>query len=188
MAKYGDRQLVRRCIEGDVEAWSEFVDSFSGLIYWAIKRKLNKYNCTYMESEIEEIYQRIFVSIWEKKSLMKVCERGNISPWLAVVASNLTIDFIREKSHEQDFLRWNLASKSRSQQAGKDILERDDKHLLDEAVKLLSEKEKAFLELNCVAGKKHREIAGIFNVSINSVSTIIARAKSKIKRHIESKR
>jgi DNA-directed RNA polymerase specialized sigma24 family protein len=67
MGGNNSQKLIKRCIEGDVDAWSEFVDRFSGLIYWAIKRKLNKYDCTYLMSEAEEIYQHLLTSIWEKK-------------------------------------------------------------------------------------------------------------------------
>lgn len=187
MDKNDERKLVQRCIAGNAEAWDEFVDRFSGLIYWAIKRKLNKYDCTYLMSEVEDIYQRIFTSMWEKKSLISVGERGNISPWIVVLASNFTIDFIRKKRTEENLLRHNLESEIRSRDEEETILLREDKRLLDEAIKLLNEKERAYLELNYIAGKKHKEIAEIFNTSINSVSTIIARAKNKIKRYIESK-
>lgn len=186
MAEGDDRKLIKKCLEGDAEAWSEFVDRFSGLIYWVIKRKLCKYYI-YMESDVEEIYQRVLASIWEKKSLTNVSERGNISPWIAVLASNLTIDFVRKKTLEEDFLREGPESESRPQRPDEGILDREDKRLLDEAIKLLNKKERAFLELNYIAGKKQREIAGIFNMKINSVSTIITRAKNKIKRYIESK-
>ena len=53
-----DRELVRRCIEGNAEAWGEFIDRFSGLVYWAIKRKLNKYDNAYLENEVEDILQK----------------------------------------------------------------------------------------------------------------------------------
>lgn len=187
MDKNDDRELVQRCVGGNAEAWEEFVERFSGLIYWAIKRKLNRYDCTYLMSEVEDIYQHIFTSIWEKKSLMSVAERANISPWLVVLASNSTIDFIRKKRFEENFIRHNLKSELKSQADKGTILYREHKKLLNEAVKLLNEKEKAYLELNYISGKKHKEIARTFNTSINSVSTIIARAKTRIKKYIETK-
>jgi RNA polymerase sigma-70 factor (ECF subfamily) len=186
MDKSDDRDLIRRCIEGEADAWSEFVDRFSGLLYWAINRILNKYNCAYLMGEIEDIYQHLFASIWEKKSLMNVRERANISPWLVVLASNLTIDLIRKKRLEENYLRENLELKVNSQ-GDKELLRKEDRRLFDNAMRLLDKKERSYLELSYMAGKKHKEIALIFNTSINSVSTIIARAKGKIKKHIEEK-
>ncbi len=187
MDKNNDRELVKRCIEGDSEAWCEFIDRFSGLIYWAIKRKLNKYDCAYLISEVEEIYQSLFASIWEKKSLAGIRERDKIAPWLVVLASNTAIDFIRKKGFEENFLRGTLRSESVSRDGKEDIFLRESRRLMDEAIKLLSEKEKAYLESNYIAGKKHKEIADTFNTSINTVSSVIARAKVKIRKYIESK-
>ena len=192
MDKRDDRELIKRCIGGDAWAWSKFVDKFSGLIYWIIKRKLSKHNCTYLMSEVEDIYQRIFTSIWEKKSLIGVCERDNISPWLVVLASNLTIDFLRRKKVEENFLRDTSGLEGALRAEKTDMLDMESEYLLNkrllvEAMGLLNEKEKTCLELNYIAGKRHREIAEIFNTSTNSVSTTIARAKNKIKKYIESK-
>ncbi|MEA3305410.1 MAG: sigma-70 family RNA polymerase sigma factor, partial [Candidatus Omnitrophota bacterium] len=188
MNENNDKELVKRCLEGSAEAWSEFVDRFSGLIYWAIKRKLNRYDCAYLIRDVEDIYQRIFVRLWEKESLLNVSGRDNISPWLIVLASNLTIDFIRKKNREENFLLTNAPEAENM--SGDDetvIFSEENKRLLNNAVKLLDEKEKTYLKFNYFAGKKHREIAGIFNTSVNSVSTIIARAKNKIRKYIESK-
>ena len=99
-----ERELVKRCLGGNADAWGELVERFSGLIYWAIKRKLNKCDLTYLISDVEDIYQRLFASIWEKKSLLSVSDRGNIAPWLVVLASNFTVSFIREKQREENFL------------------------------------------------------------------------------------
>lgn len=188
MAKNDHRELVQKCLEEDASAWSEFVDKFSGLVYWAIKRKLYKYGSAYLLSEVEEIYQRVFVSIWEKKSLKGVCERDNLSPWFVVLASNVTIDFIRKKGVEGNFLLHGVERDFRAEETDEDATDRYDERLLDEAIKQLNKKEKAYLELTYVTGRKYKEIAQIFNTSINSVSITISRAKNKIKKYIEEKR
>jgi len=188
MDKDNDRELIKRCIDGNAEAWSKFVNRFSGLIYWAIKRKMTKYGRDYLISEVEEIHQRLFVSVWEKKSLITVSERDNIAPWLIVLASNAAIDFIRKKSLEENFLRTAFKSEVIPQTNQRKAFFQEGDSLIGEAIKFLNEKEKAYLESSFIAGKKHKEIAETFNTSINSVSTIIARAKNKIKKYIESKK
>jgi RNA polymerase sigma-70 factor (ECF subfamily) len=187
MERYDDRKLVKKCIEGNPEAWSEFVDRYSGLIFWAIRRKLNKFTYTCMESEVEDIYQYIFASIWEKKSLICVNERGNIAPWLVVVTSNATMDFIRKKCLEANIMRAETGLKNEPKDERELISLKENKRLLDDAMKLLNEKERSYLELSYISGKKYKDIAEIFKTSINYVSTTIARAKKKIKKYIESK-
>jgi len=104
-----------------------------------------------------------------------------------VLASNATIDFIRRKRFEENLLHSGPEPEALPQEKA-DTLPEEDKHLLDEAIKRLNKKEKAYLESSYTAGRKYKEIAEIFNVPINSVSTVIARAKKKIKRYIESQK
>lgn len=182
-----DKALVKQCISGDAEAWSNFIDRFSGLVHWAIKRKLSRYYSAHLVSDAEDIYQRLFASIWEKKSLEAVRGRDNIAPWLIVLASNLTIDFMRRKKREEDFLRDRLTMETPIMDEDSVIFVKERSDLLDEAMRLLSETEKAYLELNYLSGKRHKEIAEIFNTPANTVSTVIARAKGKIRRFIEKK-
>lgn len=187
MGTKSDKALVNRCLSGDTEAWSDFVDRFSGLVYWAIKRKLNRYYSAYLTSDIEDIYQRLFTTIWEKKSLSAVSERDNIGPWLIVLASNLAIDFMRKKKREEDFLQNRFTTEAQIRDEDSAVFVEEKMDLLNEAIRFLNEKERLYLELNYLSGKQHKEIADIFNAPVNSVSTIIARAKTKIRVFIEEK-
>jgi RNA polymerase sigma-70 factor, ECF subfamily len=182
-----DKDLVTRCLSGDTGAWNNFVDRFSGLVYWAIKRKFNRYYSAYLTSDIEDIYQRLFASIWEKKNLAAVSDRDDIAPWLIVLASNLTTDFMRKKMREEDFLQNKLTAETQTMDKDSVIFVEEKWDLLGEAMRLLNEKERAYIELSCISGKKHKEIAEIFRTSTNYVSSIIARAKNKMKRFIEKK-
>ncbi len=187
METKSDKELVGRCLNGDADAWSDFVDRFSGLVYWAIKRKFNRYYSAYLTSDVEDIYQRFFAGVWEKKRLASISGRDNIAPWIIVLASNLTIDFMRRKKREEDFFQNNLTEEIPAADDNAVIFVQEKRDMLDEAMAALKERERACLELSYIGGKTHKEIAGIFNVPANSVSTMIARAKSKIKRFIEEK-
>ena len=186
MNRQDDRELVEKCIGGDPDAWGEFVDRFSGLIYWSIKRKLSKYYSSYLMSEADDIYQGVFTFIWEKKRLSEIRNRDNIAPWLIILASNATIDFIRKKNRMENAFR-RAAEEGLISQGRSKNLSAEKMSLLEDALRILNKKEKAYLRLNYISGKRHKEIAENFNTSINSVSTVIARAKNKIKRYIESK-
>lgn len=187
METKSDKELVKNCLEGAPDAWSVFVDKFSSVVYWAIKRKLSRYCAAYLNSDAEDLYQRVFASLWEKRSLEAVKDRDSISPWLIVLASNITADFMRKKKREEGFLREELAKEMPPVDDYSLVFIKEKRDILDTAMGALTEKERAYLELSCLSGKKHKEIADIFNVPMNSVSTIIARAKTKIKRFIAKK-
>ncbi|MCG2704526.1 MAG: sigma-70 family RNA polymerase sigma factor [Candidatus Omnitrophica bacterium] len=187
METKSDKELVLSCLGGAPDAWSAFIDKFSSLVYWAIKRKLNRYCPAYLKSDAEDLYQRVFALLWEKRSLEAVKDRDNISPWLIVLASNLATDFVRKKKREEDFLQEELAKEIPPIDDYSSVLIKEKRDILDKAMGILTEKERAYLELSYFSGKKHKEIADTFNVPMNSVSTIIARAKTKIKRFISKK-
>lgn len=105
-----------------------------------------------------------------------------------MLASNAAIDFIRKKNLEENFLRTAFRSEAIPQTNQREASLQEGGSLIGEAIGFLNEKEKAYLESSFISGKKHKEIAETFNTSINSVSTIIARAKNKIKKYIESKK
>ena len=186
MADRDDRVIVSKCLAGDTNAWVEFVDRFSPLLFWTIKRKLNRCNASYLVNETEDIYQSLLSSIWHRRSLEQVSDRADIDPWLIVLASNLTIDYIRKRRLREktlnETIEASIVDQNRPSPAPQTIL------FLDEAISCLKKKERAYLELNYMNGMKHREIAEAFNTSINSVSTIIARAKNKIRRHLKLKK
>ncbi len=182
MGEYDHRILVKRCLEGESRAWNEFVDRFSGLACWAIRRKLLRYGS--FDDDLKDIFQGLFASIWEKKRLSTVKERRNISPWMVVVASNAAMDYLKRKRHEHDAIRTYRNERSRTTGkrralSGKKVC------LIDEAISRLNEKERFYFELFYKAGKRHREIADTVRAPVNTVSTVINRAKQKVKSYVE---
>ena len=181
-----DKYRLSECLNGDPEAWNWFVDKFSSLVYWTIKRKLFRYGYYYLVHDVDDIYQNVFSSIWENRDLENLKDRDKIEPWLIVVTSNLTIDYIR-KRQRKDIL---LARKSEAQSMERNInMDNSETSLLiDKAMARLKKKEREYLELCFISGMKHREIAELFNIPVNSVSTVISRARNKIKKYIAEKR
>ncbi|MBN1871767.1 MAG: sigma-70 family RNA polymerase sigma factor [Candidatus Omnitrophica bacterium] len=186
MEKFDNRHLVSRCLNGDADAWSEFVDRFSGLVYWSIKRKLARNGFSYLMPDADEIYQGVFSSIWANRRLEGVKDRDDIEPWLVIIASNATIDYIRKRGHYTEFQARYRQEKSLPQKVV--VEDVDTMRLVDEAISSLNITERAYLELHFNSGMRHREIAQIYRISVNSVSTVIARAKHKIKKYVASKK
>ncbi|UCH12149.1 MAG: hypothetical protein JSW18_04855 [Candidatus Omnitrophota bacterium] len=64
--------LIQRCANGEPLAWSKFIDHFSRLIFFAIKTKINKLCPNLSETDIYDIYQQVFLSIWQKQKLKSI--------------------------------------------------------------------------------------------------------------------
>jgi len=68
-----------------------------------------------------------------------------------------------------------------------ELHQRDLIDLIGSSINSLSDKAKIVISFNLLQGRTHKDIANIMNIPANSVSTIIARAKEKLKQDLERK-
>lgn len=197
-----NKELIKKCIRKDPEAWGIFIDRFSKTIYWSIEDRLMRYRLKYTRHDIDDIYQEVILSIWEKKKLKKVKEPQKVGPWLVMVAGNKALDYFRTKKKDQlrnislvesiyeashdearkfeDILTSNEPDPS--QQAQFNEIE----YAVEESLKTLSESQRKILSLNILLGKKHREIAEILKIPEGTVSTVIARTKELLREKLSA--
>jgi RNA polymerase sigma factor (sigma-70 family) len=90
-------ELIKRCLNKEKEAWDIFVQKYSRLIYWAIRKRLNLSSFAFTDDDVAGIFQEVFLSILESGKLSQVKDAKHLSGWLAMVASNKAVDFMREK-------------------------------------------------------------------------------------------
>ncbi len=175
-----EQELINRCLRKDKKAWSRFVDKYSRLVYWAIHRRLNISKFEYDQADIEDIFQEVFLTILKGDRLQQVNQVKKLSGWVAMVASSRAFDFMRKKiRRREDF---NLDS------LGLETEAIDEQPILvQEIIDNLPERERRIISLNLLEARTHAEIAEILNLPINTVSTIIARTKEKLRKIIERK-
>ena len=188
MEGLSDKSIVDLCISRDASAWSTFVDRFSKLVYWAIKDKLSKWNYHFIEQDVEDIYQDFFISLWEKDKLAEIKDRSHISAWLVMVAGNMSIDYFRRKKNEptkislpifqeafsdkregiEDQMPAYLHSGSKDDPSRTAHL-KELNQVLTLTIDSLPPRERQAITLCYFYGKKHREIAQLLKISINTV-------------------
>ncbi len=206
MKGLSERALVNLCIEKDASAWSSFVNRFSNLIYWAIKDRLRRYNFQFVEQDVEDIYQELFVSLWEKNGLTEIKDRAKVSSWLVMVAGNEAIDHFRKKKNEGPRISASIFQRVSSDvgEAAEELMltgtlssSEDDPsrivylkeldRILEATIETLSPRERQAITLSFLYGKKHREIAQLLKISINTASTIIRRVRTKLRKELKKK-
>lgn len=187
MNQFTDRQIIQLCLDKDPQGWEVFLNRFSNLIWWAIKYKLVRCGYRYTEEDLKDIFQEILSSLWERKKFEKIKHTEKISSWLVVVSSNITVDYLRSKRYEQDESDCAIENIINSSDTKNILYTNELNNILEEILNSFLPKEKEALVLNYLYDKKHREIAQILKLSQNTVSTIIARAKEKLKTKLISK-
>ncbi|MDD4908222.1 MAG: sigma-70 family RNA polymerase sigma factor [Candidatus Omnitrophica bacterium] len=187
-------RLIKRCVIKDKQAWDEFVDEYSRLIYnyiYAILRVKGR------EPGVEstaDIYQGLFLSLCENnfKKLRNYQARNNCSfpSYLRVITINFTLDYLRKNNKIPLSLDEDLAQEGLSL---KGILA-DNKPLLDETVlikekydqladciKVLTAQEKYLVQMHIYQGLDMGELAKLFKASRGSLDMRKSRILEKLK-------
>lgn len=180
--------LVRRCIAREPAAWDTFVERFSPLIASIIRNKFELTGFYYLDQDLDDLKQGLFLSIWEKELLATLREPGNVIPWICAISAHAASNYMRGlRPYDQpraDSLHNSL--KSRSLLPSEELENRDIETAIDSALSTLNPKESIIIKLLLLYGKKYREISQILNIPIGTVLVCASRARRKL--HIKLKK
>jgi len=177
-----DSSLVARCIKRDRLAWNKFVEQFSPLVFWAIKDKLSCAGYAFNRQDIEDIFQNVFVVLWEKGKLKQIRDHQKISAWLVMVAANSVHNFFRNKREtlaRGELLPDEIASADCG--AAETINQEKSSNMIEGVLNFLSARERIILKLNYLYDKTHQEIGRILKMPTNTVSSVIKRSKERLR-------
>lgn len=187
--------LLTKCKKRDARAWNVFIKKMSPLVRKSIFYKLGNLGLSKRRDIAEDIHQEIFHSLWEKEKLKSVKDSRSLEGWIAIVSMNATSNWCKkhvyrkespcislEKMLSEEKPQMNLKKLLASKQfnTAKELEAREVASIIKTEIELLPAKQKLAFKFNFNDGLKHREIASIMNVPINTVSTLIKRSKDKI--------
>ena len=116
--------------------------------------------------DAEDICQETFISVY--KNLSKFREESNIYTWIYRIAINKTYDFFKKRKLEVEINDEVLSLP--------EDINFDAKVILEEKLKLISEKEKEIVILKDIYGYKLKEIAEIKNMNLSTVKSVYYKA------------
>jgi RNA polymerase sigma-70 factor (ECF subfamily) len=187
-----DLKLLSECLSGSKAAWDTFVTRYSKLIYYSINKTLRLHSQTLHQEDIDDIYSSLFVAFmdrdYRKLRQFEGREGCTLSSWIRLIAVRHTIDFLRSQrehlsidddSDEAQPLIERLSDRSTSFE---DQLEQAQAtRALKEAIEELPASDRLFMELFYDKELPPEEIAGIMNVSLNTIYSKKNRVREKIK-------
>ena len=88
-----DFALLSAIGSGSEKAMAELYDRYSAVVYSVALRVLGDTGAA------EDVLQEVFMQLWRNPSLFD-SSRGNLAPWLAVIARNRAIDGLRKRRPE----------------------------------------------------------------------------------------
>lgn len=172
-----DFEFVRKCVNGDKQAWDEFVDRYSRLIYCYIHSVLKiKGVANPARDSVDDLFQDIFVLLnkdnFRKLRTYKGRNGCSLASWLRQVTINFAIDSLRrarpavslDEELTEDFtLKDLIADDSVS---AKDILaSKERSRVLFGCIEQLDPEERYFVELHINQGVGLEELKGLMGIS-----------------------
>ena len=118
------------------------------------------------DDDTEDICQETFISVY--KNLSKFREESNIYTWIYRIAINKTYDFFKKRKLEFEINDDVLSLP--------EDINFDTKVILEEKLKLISEKEKEIVVLKDIYGYKLKEIAEMKNMNLSTVKSVYYKA------------
>jgi RNA polymerase sigma-70 factor (family 1) len=173
-----DISLVKNLKKGDKRAFEKIFYKYKERIYFFAFGYLKN------EAETEEIVQNTFVSLWERRFLLK--EDLPIKSYIFKIAVNSIYNILKHKAVHKKFIDYISNSDSKIANIPEHDLEyKELLKMLDVLIEDLPEKQKMIFILSRREGLTHSEIARKLGLSERTVENQVYRAIKYIKSNLE---
>jgi len=172
-----DAQLVQKTLINPDE-YALIIDRFEGPLERYIMR------ITHADHEdVEELLQTIFIKAY--RSLNGFDTRLKLSSWLYRIAHNVCVDYLRKnskKNHmsldaEDEYSQALIESIASEDNVSLYLVTEEQKRSVRNIIQRLPEKYRTVIVLFFAEGKSYEEISDILQIPVNSVWTLLSRAK-----------
>ena len=175
-----DYELVKKCLDGDQDAFSELVSRYKKLIYTVV------YNMIHDNQEVNDISQEFFVRIY--KSLDKYNPEYKFSTWSVKIATNLCLDILRKKKVDQVSIDEIGEMTSKNNTPEEEYINKEKKKLIWKAVSDLPEKYRVPIILFHQDGLSYEEITKVVNEPMTVIKNRLYRARLMLREKLSQQR
>ncbi len=176
------KEIVRKCLKGEAEAWKMLVDLYSRKIFNLA------YRFAGTPQEAEDLTQEIFLKLYN--SLDKYDFEKDFSTWFFTLARNFLIDEYRknrmEKSLKSDFEELTTSASAVDSPENR-LLGQEKAELVRQALLSLSPELRMVLILRELEGFSYEEIASQLKLPLGTVKSRVNRGRIQIARAILEK-
>ena len=171
-----DDELILKIGNGDKYAFQTLYESVSDSVYGFVLSIIkNKYDA-------EDVLHETFIAVHRKA--VDYVPKGKPMAWIFTIAKNAAYDKLNERK------RIELLDEQRSigELDFSEITDIEDKLVIETLFKVLNDEEKQMVLLHAVGGVKHREIATVMNMPLNTELSKYHRAIKKLKTALEEEK
>lgn len=174
-----DNELIRIIREKDTELYGEIIERYQGKLFAYLYRLIGE------KEEAEDLLQDVFIKAF--RNLHSYDANRKFSSWIYRIAHNEAVNHIKRKSLKRFISLDNitstkdkLESSSPEDNAEASWIRKETGKEVDNAIKKLPLKYRQVLVLRYYSDKSYEEISEILGKPVNTVGTLIKRAKNKL--------
>jgi RNA polymerase sigma-70 factor (ECF subfamily) len=177
-----DVELLRRIARQDRDAFAEFYDRHSALMYSVACKILND------STDAQDVVQEAFVQIWEKAAAFDP-KLGRAASWAAILTRNKAIDRIRasqRRSRLNDEAGTEMAIAQEADATVNEAVHGHDKaKIIQTAIVELPSEQRQAIELAYFSGLTQNEISEKLNQPLGTIKARIRRGLLKLRDQME---
>jgi RNA polymerase sigma-70 factor (ECF subfamily) len=168
MEELSEKEIISRIKNGEIDYFGHLMKRFSKIIYFYTKKKIRD------EHDVTDIVQNSFIKAY--KGLDKFDSKKAFYPFLFTILKNEIADFYRKKKYD---------SKITEQTASYEEKFIDETQDFESLINKLKPEYQTVIKSYYIEGYSYKEIAVQLDKPINTVKTLIRRAKDEFKKHYE---
>jgi RNA polymerase sigma-70 factor (ECF subfamily) len=180
-----DNELVRLIREHDQERFSEIIDRYQTKLFVYLFRLVGD------RDEAQDLLQDVFLKSY--RNLASYDTNRKFSSWIYRIAHNEAVNYIKRRSLKR-FIPWESVTATKDQldlssaeEGAEDAwIRKEMNQAVAAAIDRLPMKYRQVLTLRYWSDKSYEEISEILGRPINTVGTLINRAKRKLATEMES--
>jgi len=182
-----EEELIRDLRQGKPHAFANFVALYQDMVYNTILSMVQN------EEDAEDATQEVFVQVYQSISSFK--GDSKLSTWLYRITIAKALDHEKKKKRKKRFaiVLKLFGEKERTvyhpvefNHPGVILDNKEQANKLFKALKKIPDNQRIAFTLNKIEGLNNQEIAAIMNTSFYAVESLLARAKSNLKKELKN--
>lgn len=181
-----DKALIRKCKDGDIEAFEKLILDHQKKVYNLCYRYFEN------QDDASELAQEVFIKVY--KSIGTFKEESSLSTWIYKIAVTTCIDELRKrKNHKVIYINDNgddgphVEIASNMESPHEHYEKKEIKIEVQKAISQLGEEFKTVIVLRDIQGFSYDEIAEITGAPLGTVKSRIKRAREAVKEYLLEK-
>ena len=172
-----DEELIKLVQSGDDDAYAHIISRFQGKLYAYVMRLTNH------REEAKEITQDVFMKAY--RNLHTFDTSRKFSSWIYRIAHNESVNWLKKKTKiKMESLENHMENGrqiSNEQDIHEELVKKQEREITRKAIDALPAKYRQVMDMRYLKQMSYDEIGSKLNKPINTIGTLINRAKKKLR-------